>query len=218
MKQYLHHPPLHLLVCLNPQAHLHPPIQHPSLANDNDENTTIPNSSKCDDLGRNSRALVVLFVLLLALLLAMITVCVAFAVEMSWIKSEIASFSAAVSKNPQKIQGRIQQLNISVNQQVVQFQQLMAVLGTRGQYITFPLDSCAALPPSSPSGHYWVRTPTGSAVLVYCDLTRSCGGVTGGWRRVAELDVTNSSEQCPSALRQRNDNNIHTCGTECAHY
>ena len=76
------------------------------------------------------------------------------------------------------------------------------------------LDSCAALPPSSPSGHYWVRTPTGSAVLVYCDPTRSCGGVTGGWRRVAELDMTNSSQQCPSALRQRNDSNIRTCGTD----
>ena len=90
----------------------------------------------------------------------------------------------------------------------------MAVLGTRGQYATFPLDSCAALPPSSPSGHYWVRTPTDSAVLVYCDPTRSCGRVTGGWRRVAELDMTNSSQQCPSPLRQRNDNNTRTCGTD----
>ena len=67
---------------------------------------------------------------------------------------------------------------------------------SRGQYATFPLDSCAALPPSSPSGHYWVRTPTGSAVLVY--PIRSCGGVTGGWRRAAELDMTNSSQRCPS--------------------
>ena len=162
-----------------------PPIQHPSPASVNDKDSTLPNSSKCDDLGRNSRALIVLFVLLLALLLAMVTACVAFAVEMSRLKSEI-----------------------------IGLQQLMAVLGTRGQYATFPLDSCAALPPSSPSGHYWVRTPTGSAVLVYCDPSRSCGGVTGGWRRVAELDMTNSSQRCPSALRQRNDNNIRTCGTD----
>ena len=93
-------------------------------------------------------------------------------------------------------------------------QQLSADLGRRGQYASFPLDSCAALPPSSRSGHYWVRTPTGSAVLVYCDPSRSCGGVTGGWRRVVELDMTNSSQQYPSALRQCNDDNICTCGTD----
>ena len=34
--------------------------------------------------------------------------------------------------------------------------------------------------PLLPTGHYWIRTSTGSAVLVYCDPTRSCDGVTGG--------------------------------------
>ena len=131
-----------------------------------------------------------LFVLLLALLLAMITACVAFAVEVSKLKSEVFSFQQPLVENLT--------------------QQLLQEYAAR----VFPLDSCAALPPSSPSGHYWVRTPTGSAVLVYCDPTRSCGGVTGGWRRVAELDMTNSSQQCPSALRQRNDSNIRTCGTD----
>ena len=66
-----------------------------------------------------------------------------------------------------------------------------------------PTSSCAALPPSSPSGYYWVRDSNGSALCVYCDMTRSCGGVTGGWRRVVELDMTNSSHQCPSGLRER---------------
>ena len=72
--------------------------------------------------------------------------------------------------------------------------------------------SCAALPPSSPSGYYWVRASNGSAVSVYCDMTRSCGGVTGGWMRVLELDMTNSCHQCPSGLMERNDSpNIRTC-------
>jgi hypothetical protein len=71
--------------------------------------------------------------------------------------------------------------------------------------------SCAVLPPFSPSGYYWVRASNGSAVRVYCDMTRLCGGVTGGWMRVAELDMTNSSHQCPSGLRQRTDSNIRTC-------
>ena len=59
------------------------------------------------------------------------------------------------------------------------------------------LPSCAALPPSSLSGYYMIRASNGSAVRVYCDMTRSCGNVTGGWMRVAELDMTNSSHQCP---------------------
>jgi hypothetical protein len=73
-----------------------------------------------------------------------------------------------------------------------------------------PLSPCTTLPLSFPSGYYWVRASNGSAVRVYCDMTRSCGGVTGGWMRVAELDMTNSSHQCPSGLRQRNDASIHT--------
>ena len=80
-----------------------------------------------------------------------------------------------------------------------------------GQYPFFPASSCATLPSSFPSGYYWVRASNGSAVRVYCDMTRSCSGVTGGWMRVAELDMTNSSHQCPSGLRQRTDSNIRTC-------
>jgi hypothetical protein len=32
-------------------------------------------------------------------------------------------------------------------------------------------------------------------------MTRVCGNVTGGWMRVAELDMTNSSHQCPGGFR-----------------
>ena len=52
-----------------------------------------------------------------------------------------------------------------------------------GRLSTFSVPSCAALPPFSPSGYYWVMTSYGSTVCVYCDMT----GVTGGWMRVAEL-------------------------------
>ena len=83
--------------------------------------------------------------------------------------------------------------------------------GLFGHSPFYPADSCVALPPSSPSGYYWVRASNGSAVSVYCDMTRSCGGVTGGWMRVAELDMTNSNYQCPSNLMERNDLGKRTC-------
>ena len=64
-------------------------------------------------------------------------------------------------------------------------------------------------PPST-----WDTTGSGPLMVllcVYCDMTRSCGNITGGWMRVAELDVKNSSTQCPSGLRQHTDSNIRTC-------
>ena len=73
-----------------------------------------------------------------------------------------------------------------------------------GRLSTFSVPSCAALPPFSPSGHYWVMTSYGSTVRVYCDMTRLCGGVTGGWMRVAELDMMKSGQVCPTGLERIN--------------
>ena len=42
---------------------------------------------------------------------------------------------------------------------------------------------------------------------VYCDLTRTFGGNSTGWMRIAELDVNN----CPSGLRRGTVNNDTTC-------
>ena len=62
-----------------------------------------------------------------------------------------------------------------------------------------PAASCSALPTSCPSGYYWVRSSNGSAVQVYCDMNRVCGcNDTGGWTRVAFLNMTDPNQQCPS--------------------
>ncbi len=74
--------------------------------------------------------------------------------------------------------------------------------------------SCAAillLNSSSPSGYYSIRSSNGSLVGVYCNMTLSCGGVTGGWMKVAELDMADNSNQCPSTLTQRIDSNKRIC-------
>ena len=74
----------------------------------------------------------------------------------------------------------------------------------------FSAVSCHTLPPSSPSGYYLVRN---SSVPVYCHMSLSCGGVTGGWMRVAALNMTDTSQQCPSGFKEPepNDSNIRTC-------
>ena len=77
-----------------------------------------------------------------------------------------------------------------------------------------PATSCShvlLLNSSSPSGHYWIRSSNGSAVCVYCDMTRSCGNITGGWMRVASLNWSNESLPCPNGFKERNDSGIRTC-------
>ena len=94
-------------------------------------------------------------------------------------------------------------------------QELIDNLENLGLHPSYPAASCAVilqLAPSPLSGHYWIRSSNGSAVHIYCDMTRSCGNITGGWMRVAELDMRDNSSQCPSPLNLRTDSNIRTCG------
>ena len=79
----------------------------------------------------------------------------------------------------------------------------------------FPASSCAALPSCSSSGYYWVRASNGSVVRVYCDMNLTCGNITGGWMRVAELDMTDTCQQCPKALKLHvEESSLRTCGIE----
>ena len=71
--------------------------------------------------------------------------------------------------------------------------------------------SCADLPPSAPSGYYLIRNSLHAYTYIYCDMSRTCGGVTGGWMRVFELDMNITSHQCPNGLSQRTDGGLRTC-------
>ena len=53
---------------------------------------------------------------------------------------------------------------------------------------------------STTSGFYWISSNEGPPQRLYCDMGRSCGGVVGGWTRVANINMTNSSHSCPSSL------------------
>ena len=121
---------------------------------------------------------------------------------------EISTLQAqlnAVQQQQHALQEMVSQLNESTKDLYQMLEQNLLLTGQTS------ITSCAALPPSSPSGYYWVRASNGSAVRVYCDMTRSCGGITGGWTRVAELDTTSNGHQCPSGLTQRTDGDIRTC-------
>ena len=65
-----------------------------------------------------------------------------------------------------------------------------------------PANSCKTIYddyPHAESGYYWIGT--GSPVNVYCNMNAtSSGELTGGWMRVAYIDMRNTSHQCPSGL------------------
>ena len=67
-----------------------------------------------------------------------------------------------------------------------------------GQTRASPVASCSALPAYCPSQYYWVRSSNGTAVQVYCDMNGVCAcSRTGGWTRVARLNMSDPSQQCP---------------------
>ena len=75
-----------------------------------------------------------------------------------------------------------------------------------------PASSCKYLPQSSSSGNYWIQnTGTGYASLEYFDMNRRCCNRTGGWMRVAHLDITDPIQHCPSGFR-RITSPKRTCG------
>ena len=106
--------------------------------------------------------------------------------------------NAAQSNNIQQLNmqlstlhNKTQQLNDSNTMLLQQHNELLRNVLFQFPY---PAVSCAALPPSSPSGYYWISTSNGSPTLVYC--TMSCGTLTGGWMRVAFLDMTITAVTC----------------------
>ena len=117
--------------------------------------------------------------------------------EIVFIEASLSNTSAVLS----------QDFSALVNETQIRFDWLNSRVDDHltGRNSDNPATSCShvlQLNSPSPSGHYWIRSSNGSAVRVYCDMTRSCGGVTGGWMRVASLDMTrrDSSSQCPSGL------------------
>ena len=62
------------------------------------------------------------------------------------------------------------------------------------------------------SGNYWIASKDGPIMQRYCDMNRVCGGVRGGWMRIAKLDMRNSSSQCPRGLRERVHPGKRLCG------
>ena len=123
-----------------------------------------------------------------------------------------------ISSNVDELSTQVESNSASFNQLTVGVEMLNQIIQNIG-YVpegfvsTSIAPSCSSIiqqNPLAPSGYYNVQSSNGSAVRVYCDMTRTCGNITGGWMRVAELDMTRTSSQCPPSLCL-NTTNPHTC-------
>ena len=86
-----------------------------------------------------------------------------------------------------------------------------------GRDSSLPAPSCQHIHqymPPSPSGYYWMTAGNGSTVRVYCDMSRSCGRITGGWARVANLNFRTANSSCPGNFSVRDLRGIRTCGVQ----
>ena len=86
-----------------------------------------------------------------------------------------------------------------------------------GQVPEDPASSCHEVSqcnPQLPSEYYWITSSNGAAVQVYCDMTRECScssASVGGWSRVAYLNMTDPTHQCPPTWREITSP-VRTCG------
>ncbi len=65
--------------------------------------------------------------------------------------------------------------------------------------------------PLASGGHYWIGTDE-NVGLRFCDMNRTCGGVTGGWLRLISLDMREFGSICPTGLTLREHSNKKSCG------
>ena len=88
--------------------------------------------------------------------------------------------------------------------------------------------------PSAPSGYYNITKYDGTTQRVYCDIEHShlsCNGTcteyshqcgtasieycgSTGWTRVAYLNMSDPSQQCPTELRLYNESGVRACGRQ----
>ncbi len=115
----------------------------------------------------------------------------------SAVQEENAHISLFATKN--YVKKKVASLNTKLNE-------LRTDLYTNLQVaVRYVPTSCSELA-SGPPGYYQIRIPSsGETVTVYCDTTTHCCNSMGGWMRVAYLDTTDPTQQCPSGFELKTD-------------
>uniref|UniRef100_A0A1X7TLT2 Fibrinogen C-terminal domain-containing protein n=1 Tax=Amphimedon queenslandica TaxID=400682 RepID=A0A1X7TLT2_AMPQE len=66
--------------------------------------------------------------------------------------------------------------------------------------------------PTSPSGYYVLASTNGSTTsTAYCNMGTLCGS-GGGWTRLANLNMSDATQNCPSGFRLYQSGGVRACG------
>ena len=101
--------------------------------------------------------------------------------------------SELTRKNYMMLETKIEQLENDTHELIRTVAKPLTALTCGGIRASFP---------SSRTGYYYLNPMNDPE---YCDMTLSCGGVTGGWMRVAELDMRDTTAMCPNSLTLNTD-------------
>lgn len=73
----------------------------------------------------------------------------------------------------------------------------------RGTCPTTGANSCLEIQRMGlPSGHYWMNMDNGSTIQRFCNMRRSGCDIVGGWTRIALLNMSDPTHNCPNQWRE----------------
>ena len=90
---------------------------------------------------------------------------------------------------------------------------LEEVLNRLNTYSPLPrsCDEIKSTWPNTPTGYYTIVDDDGLLHQVYCNMDILCGSVDG-WTRIAYLNMSDTTQQCPNTLRLYEQDGVRACG------
>ena len=87
-----------------------------------------------------------------------------------------------------------------------------------GQTDSCPATSCSEIQqddPSATSDYYWIQLANGTTTQVYCEMTPRCACSSATpYTRVAFVNMTDSSQQCPGEFMEVSNSRVRACGRQ----
>ena len=132
----------------------------------------------------------------------------------------------AIQQAIEELQETIDAFNNSITAQAQQISEMadsidsltnavsnISCLGVSNEDDSLP-SSCEAIHKkwlNNPSGYYNITSNNGSVHQVYCHMESLCNS-TGGWMRIANLNMTDSECNCPDGFSLYSKGGVHACG------
>jgi hypothetical protein len=111
-----------------------------------------------------------------------------------------ASTSVALETAEVKVSSDALQLIEDIIKQEIHSNLVKMYLGLAPEYAASSCKQIAELKPDYNSGYYWIQGVSG-AMGVYCEMgSRNIFGQSGGWMRIANVEMRNNHSQCPPGL------------------